>query len=108
MQTQEHWHLDKRVPIALILTIALQSGGAIWWAASVSHRIAQIESSQASSKARSERSDAVLADQGQRLAVLQEAVSNTNRNLERLQGEIASTNELLREILSSRYRGGAE
>jgi len=27
------WHLDKRVPIALIAAILLQTGTAIWWVA---------------------------------------------------------------------------
>lgn len=26
------WHLDRRVPIALILTLILQAGTAVWWA----------------------------------------------------------------------------
>jgi cold shock CspA family protein len=34
--TDEPWHLDRRVPVALILTIAVQTAAAIWWAASVS------------------------------------------------------------------------
>ncbi len=37
------WHLDKRIPIALIMTIVLQTGAAIWWAATVSSFNAQIE-----------------------------------------------------------------
>lgn len=37
------WHLDKRVPIALILTILVQSGTAIWWAATTTGRVAAIE-----------------------------------------------------------------
>lgn len=28
------WHLDKRVPVAIIVTIMLQTMGVIWWAAS--------------------------------------------------------------------------
>lgn len=27
------WHLDKRVPVAIIVTIFLQTFGVIWWAA---------------------------------------------------------------------------
>lgn len=37
---REPWHLDKRVPIALILTLVLQSGGLIWWAAQMSSEVA--------------------------------------------------------------------
>ena len=38
-ENTESWHLDKRVPIALILTLALQTSAAVWWAASIQHRV---------------------------------------------------------------------
>jgi predicted hotdog family 3-hydroxylacyl-ACP dehydratase len=31
----EAWHLDKRVPLALILTLAAQTLGVGWWAATL-------------------------------------------------------------------------
>ena len=43
--SEQQWHLDKRVPIALILAIAIQSGGAIWWASSIQGRVAGNETS---------------------------------------------------------------
>jgi hypothetical protein len=95
----EQWHLDRRVPVAIIFAIAMQSAGAIWWASSVNERMEQIERRQESQSQRGERADSLLADQGQRIAVLTEAVANTNRNLERLQNELASTNGLLREFI---------
>lgn len=33
------WHLDKRVPIALILVILAQTAGGAWWAATTSARV---------------------------------------------------------------------
>ena len=39
----EHWHLDKKVPLALILTLLVQTGGIFAWAASTSERLAQVE-----------------------------------------------------------------
>jgi hypothetical protein len=33
------WHLDKRVPISLIIMIMVQSASAIWWASSVEAKI---------------------------------------------------------------------
>lgn len=98
-QPPEHWHLDKRVPIALIFAIFLQSVSAVWWAASISERMAQIERRQESAGRRFEATDLALGGQGQRIAVLTEAVANTNRNLERLQSELTATNALLRELL---------
>lgn len=93
------WHLDKRVPIALIFAIMMQSAAAVWWASGISERMSQIERRQEAAGARSENQDDLLAKQGQRIAVLTEAVANTNRNLERLSGEVGNTNALLRQFL---------
>ena len=38
-----HWHLDKRIPVALIMTIILQTVAAIWWAANLSARVDLLE-----------------------------------------------------------------
>lgn len=43
MTVREPWHLDKKVPIALILAIVMQTAGAIWWAASLEARLARTE-----------------------------------------------------------------
>ena len=37
------WHLDKRVPIALILAIGLQATATIFWAAKIDQRVSQLE-----------------------------------------------------------------
>lgn len=37
------WHLDKKVPIALIVTLIAQAGMFIWWASSMDARVAAIE-----------------------------------------------------------------
>ncbi len=39
------WHLDKRFPVALLFAIAVQTGTAIWWAATTSARISSVETS---------------------------------------------------------------
>lgn len=38
-----HWHLDKRVPIALIFTIIVQTAGLVWWASSLTERVNTLE-----------------------------------------------------------------
>lgn len=38
-----NWHLDKRVPIALIFTIVVQTVTISWWAASTSVRLDAVE-----------------------------------------------------------------
>ncbi len=38
-----HWHLDKRVPLAIIFTLAVQTGGLIWGAAKIDARLDETE-----------------------------------------------------------------
>ena len=35
----ERWHVGKEIPLALIFTLAVQTGGGIWWAASLSSKL---------------------------------------------------------------------
>jgi len=39
----EHWMLDRKVPVALIAAILLQSAVGIWWAATQSTKIDSLE-----------------------------------------------------------------
>ncbi len=39
----DHWTLDKRVPLAIIITVLAQTAGAVWWAASLNERVGQLE-----------------------------------------------------------------
>ena len=38
-----HWTVDKKVPLALIFAIFLQTSGAFWWAGKVDSRITSLE-----------------------------------------------------------------
>ena len=104
MEDREQWHLDKRVPIALIFAILIQSVAAVWWAASISERVQHIEERQVEVRARASSIDAALTVQAQRSAVLAEAVSNTNTRLGELQDNLERTNTLLRQVLLNGHR----
>lgn len=39
----QHWTLDRRVPVALMLTVAAQTMGIVWWAATAQARIDSLE-----------------------------------------------------------------
>jgi hypothetical protein len=78
MEADARWHLDKRVPIALLLAILAQTGGGFWWAATTSERINNLE----------KRAD-IFAPQADRLTrvevkleVLQEGVTEIKRLLQ--------------------------
>jgi hypothetical protein len=38
-----HWHLDRKVPIALILALGAQTSAVSWWAATLSARVDLLE-----------------------------------------------------------------
>lgn len=42
----EPWHLDRKVPIALIATIMAQTIAIVWWASGIHHRVATVEATQ--------------------------------------------------------------
>ena len=47
-EPDRHWHLDKRVPIAIIFAIMTQTAGITWWAARLDSRVAMLEAEVAS------------------------------------------------------------
>lgn len=42
-ESDTKWHLDRRVPISMILAILIQTGGVMWWAASANERLNSLE-----------------------------------------------------------------
>lgn len=43
MDADKRWHLDKRIPVAFLVAILIQTGTAFWWAATISERINNLE-----------------------------------------------------------------
>lgn len=41
----EHWTVDKKIPLALIFAILLQTIAGVWWAATTTARLSVVESS---------------------------------------------------------------
>lgn len=51
----QSWHLDRKVPIALILAIVMQTAGIIWFAAGIYHRVETLEKEAMSGRPNAER-----------------------------------------------------
>ncbi len=45
---KEGWHLDKKVPLSIIVTLLVQTAALIMWGAKLDGRVAQVEQSVAS------------------------------------------------------------
>ena len=86
MESQSsHWTMDKRIPIALIVTMVLQAGSIVWWARGIQaeqeylrenheRRLNTLESSRERERV------------GERLATLEAEMRNVSVVLERIDG----------------------
>lgn len=75
------WHLDKRVPIALILALLLQTASGVWWGARIDARVAALEATDLSRASSNER----LARVEENLKAQSETLVRIDRRLERME-----------------------
>ncbi len=79
MESDARWHLDKRVPIALIITFVSaltgQTLGAVWWARGMDARVENLERTSLSSAPIPDRLTRVEA----KLEFMQEGISEIKR-----------------------------
>ena len=68
------WHLDRRVPLAMILAIIMQTGTFIWWASSLTERVNTLE-----------RERIATAPQGDRLTRVEVKVEGVQTSLDRIE-----------------------
>lgn len=76
MNQDRYWHLDKKIPLALMLTIGFQTGIFIWWAAQLSERVNTLE--------RAAVTTAPQADRITRIEVRIEGIGQIVQRIERL------------------------
>lgn len=44
MTASSGWSIDRKVPLAVVMTLLVQTGGVVWWASSTNARLANVES----------------------------------------------------------------
>jgi hypothetical protein len=52
---QTHWTLDKRFPIAVVVAIAAQTGGIVYWAGNINSRVTALEENRMMTAPQSDR-----------------------------------------------------
>ncbi|QQR69125.1 MAG: hypothetical protein IPI58_00055 [Alphaproteobacteria bacterium] len=81
----EPWHLDKKVPIALIVTLLLQAAGAVWWVSTKDaedrHRDQRISGIELAIVKAGDTQDTI----NDRLTRIEERSAATNATLERIE-----------------------
>lgn len=78
---QEGWHLDKKVPISLILALCAQFGGGVWYAGRIDARIEKLENDRPAQRDRDDRQDAAAVLSAQ---ALQGRLDRIDSKLDRL------------------------
>lgn len=78
------WHWDKRVPIALILTIGIQTAGIAYWGGTISTRLDQVE-----------RRVEASAPQAERVIRLEEKIIRTEEKVSVVQKTVDEIKALL-------------
>ena len=88
----QHWHLDKKVPIALIFAIFLQAVAVVWWGSGLSSRVetntTNISTLQTAEQVRI-RDERVLEG---RLSRIEAQLGSINSSLARIESKLTNDN----------------
>lgn len=78
-RSDDRWHLDRRVPIALIIAITAQFFTAVWWASGMDSRVSTLEQLAVNN-----------ASVESRLARMEESQSWIKKILERIEAKLGT------------------
>lgn len=76
------WHLDKKVPLALIFAILVQTAMGFWWASGLTERVVVLERGAVNS-----------APQGDRLTRVEVKVDGVQRTLDKIEALVQQRQE---------------
>ena len=85
----DNWHLDKKVPIALIFTMLVQFGAGIWFASQLSGRVDQNTRDILRLEAIQSESGRDLNDMRNRIIRIEEKVLNQTDILKRIEDAVS-------------------
>lgn len=94
----EPWHLDKRIPIALILAILVQSIAGVWWLSDLVHRLDSAVAINDRQDGRISAVEAVMNAQAVSSATLTAQMDALRDGLNEVKEAQAETNRLLRNL----------
>lgn len=80
-EPSDGWHLDKKVPISIIVAILIQFGGGLWFVSRLDARIIALEAAQVMQADRDNRQDSSLNNS---LTLLRSDMRDINNKLDRL------------------------
>jgi hypothetical protein len=91
---QDHWTLDKRVPLGLIFAIALQTCSFIWWASGIDRSVSEHERRIQAVEAATIDMSKDTSEVSERLARLEEKTNSLLISIQGLNNELSYANQL--------------
>lgn len=85
------WHLDKKVPITLILAILIQTGVLVRWGTNIESRLASLETTQVRDEKQNERRDNAAESVNNRMIRMEVITSNMLDILKRIESRLDIT-----------------
>lgn len=85
---EKHWMMDKRIPIAVIVTMLVQTSVIIWWAARLDSRVGTLESFRTESSISRGVDSSVDQAQSERLVRLETQFGAIDRALSTIETKI--------------------
>lgn len=81
MADSDHWHLDRKVPISIIVTLLIYGLSGMWFVADIKRDVEVLKAAQQAQRDRDERQDRAVSES---LQQLRDAVREGNAKLDRL------------------------
>lgn len=104
--SQGGWHLDRRIPVTLIVTVLLAtigpSASAIWWLSATNTRIDTLEQHMSEVLVSMRSMEDEIGRQGREDVSIAQQLKATAASLELLRIDMKETNALLRGLLTTR------
>lgn len=89
--TEQHWQMDRRVPISLISAIVIQSATILWWASKMDSRVEQLERTDA-------RTELLITQRMKMTDERYETLSRDRDRVIRLEEQIKNMLDIVRRI----------
>jgi cell shape-determining protein MreC len=98
---KEPWHLDKKIPIAFIFALLLQTGSFIWWASAQNTKVENLDRRTTALEAVATATTSNVEALKTEVAVMVSRLHDTNNNLERSIEANERTNEILQRYIET-------
>lgn len=98
----DHWNIDRRIPMALVITLVIQTGGMVWWASSLNSQV-EYNNRVNESQAQSIQELTITATSNDRVNVrLIEQIEGLREATNELKRAQIDTNVILRDMMKQR------